>query len=66
MTTEELVHKFRRNADGVLPAANIDSVVDSLLNLEYIDDFASVMRQLIPAAAERPAVRPHAEVAPAK
>ena len=66
MTTQELVHKFRRNAEGVLPAANVDDVVHTLLNLEDIDDFASLMRQLSPAAAEKVAVRPDAQVAHAK
>jgi hypothetical protein len=47
MTTEEIVHKFRSNADGVIAAASIDSVVDSVLNLERVADFAAVMRQLV-------------------
>lgn len=43
MTTEQLAQKFRHNADGVLTAANIDSIVDAVLNLENVSNFASVM-----------------------
>lgn len=46
MTTEELVLKFRSNAEGIISAASIDSVVDQVLNLEKVADFAAVMRQL--------------------
>jgi hypothetical protein len=46
MTTDELVLKFRNNADGVISAASIDSVVDQVLNLEKVADFGAVMRQL--------------------
>jgi 2-methylcitrate dehydratase PrpD len=47
MTTDELVAKFRSNAEGIIPAASIDSVVDGVLNLEKVGDFASIMRQLV-------------------
>ena len=46
MTTDELVRKFRKNAHGVIAAGSIDIVVDSVLNLEKVADFAAVMRQL--------------------
>jgi len=50
MTTGELVQKFRRNADGIVAAARLDSVVDALLNLEEVSDIASLMRQMAPPA----------------
>jgi len=46
MTTEELVRKFRTFVDGILPGAAIDQVVDSVLHLERVDDFGTVMRLL--------------------
>ena len=47
MTTEELTSKFRNNAEGIIPATTIESVIDSVLNLEKVADFAMVMRQLV-------------------
>jgi 2-methylcitrate dehydratase PrpD len=44
MTTNELVDKFRANALGVLSAAQVDNLVDGLLNLEKIEDVQPVMR----------------------
>jgi 2-methylcitrate dehydratase PrpD len=46
MTTEELVLKFRHNADGMVAPARLDSVVDALLNLDKVGDIASLMRQM--------------------
>jgi 2-methylcitrate dehydratase PrpD len=46
MTTDELVRKFRHNAQGVIPAGNVDSVVDAVLNLETVSDIGSVMSLL--------------------
>jgi len=46
MTTDELVGKFRRNAEGMIAAERLDTVVDTILNLEKVRDFASVMRQM--------------------
>ena len=46
MTTDELVLKFRNNAEGIIPAANIDSVVDGVLHLDKVQDFRAIMRQL--------------------
>lgn len=42
-STEELVAKFRHNADGVLSAAATDDVVDMFLNLERAPDMGKVM-----------------------
>lgn len=46
MTTDELVQKFRHNAEGMIAASKLDAVVDSLLNLEKVSDIAGVMRQM--------------------
>ena len=46
MSTDELAAKFRYNARGVISQASIDSVVDQVLHLEKVTDFAAVMRQL--------------------
>ena len=44
MTTDELVAKFRLNADGVLADSQSDSFVNGVLNLEKIDDVQDLMR----------------------
>lgn len=43
MTDDELVGKFRHNAKGVLAQGNINSMVDAVMNLECVDNFASVL-----------------------
>lgn len=43
MTTEELVAKFRRNAESILPPAQVDDIIDALLNLEKAPNFSAVM-----------------------
>ena len=48
MTTEELVAKFQTNAEGVLPAASIDAVIDAVLKLEHLDDVRELTRLLRP------------------
>ncbi|KAB0641629.1 2-methylcitrate dehydratase [Burkholderia stagnalis] len=50
MTTDELVGKFRTFVDALLPAATVDRIVDSVLNLEHVDDFGTVIRQFVRAA----------------
>lgn len=47
MTTDELVGKFRSFVDGLLPAASIDRAVDTVLNLEKVEDFGTVIRQFV-------------------
>lgn len=47
MTTDELVGKFRTFVDGLLPAAAIDRAVDTVLNLEKVEDFGTVIRQFV-------------------
>jgi len=49
MTNDELVAKFRGNAEGVLDTASIDEVVSLILNMEQVDDFSTVMRLLAPS-----------------
>ena len=44
MSDAEMAAKFRHNAEGVLTPAQIDGVVESVMNLERVADFASVMR----------------------
>lgn len=44
MTTDELVTKFRINADGVLAAGQIDELVDGVLHLEEFDDVRALLR----------------------
>ncbi|MDR6855663.1 hypothetical protein [Variovorax guangxiensis] len=44
MTTEELVAKFVRNAEGVIDSRIVDQAVTQLLNLDKVEDFASLMR----------------------
>ena len=51
MTTDELVAKFRMNAEGVIPAGKADTVVDAVLNLETVSDISVIMKQLSSASA---------------
>lgn len=44
MTTDELVAKFLRNAEGVIPASRADQAVTRLLSLDQVEDFAEVAR----------------------
>ena len=46
MTTEELIQKFRNNAESVIPSATIDRVLDDLLHLENVNNFSTIMCQL--------------------
>lgn len=47
MTTDELVLKFRTFVDEILSPTAIDKVVNSVLHLEEIDDFSTVMALLV-------------------
>ncbi|MFA3877806.1 MmgE/PrpD family protein [Streptomyces sp. MMCC 100] len=44
MTNDELVAKFRGHAEGVIPEAAVEQVVEAVLNLETVEDFRDVMR----------------------
>jgi 2-methylcitrate dehydratase PrpD len=45
-TDEELVAKFRHNAEGVLESSALDAVVDAVFGLEFVQDVAAVTRLL--------------------
>lgn len=49
--TDELVAKFRVNAEGVLKAPIRDRVVEALLDLEAVEDIGAILRLLGPDAA---------------
>lgn len=44
MTNDELSTKFRQNADGVLPAANVEAIIDVVMQLEALKDVGALMR----------------------
>ena len=46
MTTDELIAKFRHNAEHILPATQVDSALEAILNLEAVSDVAEIMSQL--------------------
>ncbi len=43
MTDDELAVKFRHNCQGTLPPAHIDTLIDALMNLDEVSNFASIM-----------------------
>lgn len=47
MSDQELVAKFRSFTDGLVAPATADRVVDSVMSLEQVPDFAAVMRELV-------------------
>ena len=55
MTDQELIAKFRHNADGVLTAANADALIDRVMNLEQVKSLAEVMDLARVAAPRRAA-----------
>ena len=44
LTTDELVNKFRSNAADILPAKQIDDLIDGFLNLEKLDNVRPLLR----------------------
>jgi 2-methylcitrate dehydratase PrpD len=46
MTSDELIAKFRVNAQGVLSDVVAEEVVEAVTNLEAVDDIGTVMRKL--------------------
>ncbi|OHV64856.1 2-methylcitrate dehydratase [Pseudofrankia sp. BMG5.36] len=48
MSTEELVAKFRTNADGELPDAAVDAIVATVLDLQEVPDVRDLTRLLRP------------------
>jgi hypothetical protein len=51
MTDQELVQKFERNVEGILPRAKSERLIELCLNLELVDDFGEVMRLTGPGAS---------------
>lgn len=60
MTDEQLVAKFQANALEVLDPTSVDRIVDTVMNLERVDDIRTVMAQLVPSAAHHRETRPNA------
>jgi len=50
MTTDELVAKFRHNAEGVIAPGAVDALIDDLLSLEKFDDIGPLLRRCAPGA----------------
>lgn len=46
LTNDELIEKFRHNADGAIPARNVDRVVEAVFDLEHAGNIAGIMRLL--------------------
>ncbi|NKQ55523.1 MmgE/PrpD family protein [Amycolatopsis sp. K13G38] len=46
LTTDELVAKFRVNAEDVIPESEVEGVLDSLLDLEKVGDIRQLLRAL--------------------
>ena len=45
-TDEGLAEKFRANAEGVLPPAQTEAVIDAVMSLEDVGDVSTMMEQL--------------------
>ena len=45
LTDDELIAKFRHNAEGVLTSAQADQLVEMTMNLERVDNVADLVRQ---------------------
>jgi 2-methylcitrate dehydratase PrpD len=56
LSTDELVAKFRSNADGVLPENVADATVATVLGLEDVDDIGALTALLRPGASTHGAV----------
>jgi 2-methylcitrate dehydratase PrpD len=52
MTTEELIAKFRGNAEGLMTAADTDAVVDAVMGLERVADVGTIMRRMVARARQ--------------
>jgi 2-methylcitrate dehydratase PrpD len=59
MSNDELEAKFRHNADGVIPAANIDALVEQVWNLEQVRDLATLMRLTACVGADAQSAKAH-------
>lgn len=52
MSDKELATKFRQFTDGLVAPATAERVIDTLFNLEKVNDFSTVMRSLVWADQE--------------
>lgn len=48
MTTDELIMKFRHNADGVITSESAQQVIDTMLVLDQVEDVATLTEPLRP------------------
>jgi 2-methylcitrate dehydratase PrpD len=55
MTTDELIAKFRHNAEDVIVGDDVDALVDEILSLEAVRDFSALMRRLGNVQSSAPA-----------
>ncbi|RJG03257.1 MmgE/PrpD family protein [Noviherbaspirillum sedimenti] len=51
MTTDEIIQKFRSNANGVISPENIEGIIHSVMNLESIANVGTMMRMVGTTAA---------------
>ena len=42
MTTDELINKFKSNADGILTESAIDDLAGAIINLDRLDDVSAL------------------------
>lgn len=50
LTVDEIIEKFRHNADGVIPAGQIERLVDGVMTLERCDDIPALMAATAPVS----------------
>ncbi|WP_199086644.1 MmgE/PrpD family protein [Bosea sp. ASV33] len=48
MTDEELIAKFQRNVEGILPRDNAERIIEQAMNLAGVPDFGAIMRLTAP------------------
>jgi 2-methylcitrate dehydratase PrpD len=60
MTTDELVAKFRHNAEGIVPADKVDGVVEAILDLDTVSNVGTIMSRLSDTTTKPPVASPAA------
>jgi 2-methylcitrate dehydratase PrpD len=55
MTTDELVAKFRHNAEGIVADDQVDGLVEAILDLETVSDVGTIMSRLAATTNTPPA-----------
>ena len=53
MTNDELIAKFRSNAQGVISTRNADGIVDAVFAIESLHDVGALMALTAPDATPR-------------